>query len=81
MLEAALNDIGDLEQHIAATIELMTQASFAYKVTPDSIRKRLNQAILECILVDYQEEMTAQFKVTEPFNTLCSVKGSLAGQT
>src|ERR1700683_895776 len=54
-LKAASKDIGDLEKHVEAAIELMTQVSPAYKVAPDGIRKRINQSIFERILVDQME--------------------------
>ncbi len=80
-LKMASRDVGDLEKHVEAAIELMKQASSAYKVAPDIIRKRINQAIFERILVDrVDDEIKADGKAAEPFNTLRNVKEALATQ-
>jgi site-specific DNA recombinase len=80
-LKTASRDVGDLEKHIEAAIELMKQVSSAYKVAPDSIRKRINQAIFERILVDrVDDEIRANGKAAEPFNTLRNVRDAIAAQ-
>lgn len=77
LLNAAQKQFGDIQDRLKMALEVLTGCQWAYQAGSDTIRRRMNQALFERILVDMDNSRaTATLKLADPFQALVRLRDS-----